>query len=211
MPFLAIYASFAVDLLLTRLDQRFLSSRKTLVKFVFVFGVFSWSLVAASNLFIERQKADARNLAYHWINENIPAGSRLFIETYGPQLDRNNYSMLRLDVDGPKIIDQESRGFIYYEPRNRYGSVESLDMLQQLGVKYVVLTNWEDRMRKSRFTKRYEKKLEKYDELRKEATLLLDTTISFKNTRSLPFADARGESLQIYALPAVFNHKKSIK
>lgn len=176
LPFLAIFSGLAADFILKYLEQRLPTMRARLAAAMLLFGAFYWSLSGATNMLIERQKTDARDIAYEWINDNIPTGSKLFVEMYGPQLNIEKYSLLSTEADSAAYINPDQGGFINHESRNILGSLESLDILPESGIEYVVLTNFEDRYRDSRFAEKYAERIQKYEELRERAVLLYDTS-----------------------------------
>ena len=110
-------------------------------------------------------------------------GSGIFEEMQGPQLSKNNYRIvLAKSVGGLRVIDNSSPGYDNVRPVRHYSDVDSIDALVERGVNYIVLSNYVDQMRNSRFSEKYTEELKKYESLSRSSELLFDTD-SISNTR----------------------------
>ena len=71
--------------------------------------------IRIANMQSQRMRSDTRTIAKHWIEENIPKGSTIAMEFYGPQLRSEDYATVTIPVDvvRPEICE------VFYD-RNWY-------------------------------------------------------------------------------------------
>jgi hypothetical protein len=167
IPFAAIYASLPLALVLNlnkRLRPRGLWMAGALA---LILLCFSWNLRASLGSVRWLEVPDTRELAHRWIRENLPAQSTLFVEVQGPQPSKDLYRIVgEIPESGElAILDGASEGFLHPAPRTIILNLRSIDDLRRAGVDYVVLTNFEERLRQSRFPDTYRREMALYEEL----------------------------------------------
>lgn len=94
---------------------------------------------------------DTRVLAKRWIDNNLPSNASILLETYAPQLSRDNYDVLVIsggeirrwaDVSKhrrPRPFGSENLGIGNVAPLKR------LRMIEMASPDYIVISNWYDR------------------------------------------------------------------
>lgn len=84
-------------------------------------------------------RKDVRIEAMEWIDANIPAGSRIYVEEGGPPISRQKYEVYY--AKGGKLIrDDWHVGWKY-----SLHCCEGIDTLMENGIEYAILTFWYDR------------------------------------------------------------------
>jgi hypothetical protein len=167
IPFAAVYASLPLALVLN-LNKRLKPGGLWMVgALALILVSFSWNVRASVGSVRWLGVPDTRELAHQWIRENIPAQATLFVEVQGPQPSKDLYRIVGAIPESGElvILDGTSEGFLHPAPRTIILNLQSIDDLQRAGVDYVVLTNFEQRLRQSRFPETYRREMALYEEL----------------------------------------------
>jgi hypothetical protein len=128
IPFLCLVAALFLDVILSRLkdfSERCVTASKfheqmnkgLICAVVMILLVPNVLKTTRFNYLLTRE--DTRTVAKKWINNNLPSGSSLALESYGPPLSREDYSLIR---------------------RHTLGNVH-LDWLAQRKVEYVIVSD----------------------------------------------------------------------
>ncbi len=187
-PFLVLIAAFFLDAILTKIasplgkkNPRFplpvLQSRY--LNWVVIVLVLFPSVVKVLRFDYLLTQKDTRTLAKEWINRNLPKGSTLALESYGPPLSPDDFNLLR---------------------RHTLGNIH-LDWLAQRNVKYVIVS---DIMyaRFTRFPEEFPKQASFYRSL-EEQTLLIKT---FRPKWDEYLIDLHNPTIKIYRLSPYPNY-----
>jgi len=187
-PFLVLIAAVFLDAILTKISTllrkgnsqfpfRVLQSRY--LNWVVVVFILLPSVIKVVRFDYLLTQKDTRTLAKEWINRNLPKGSTLALESYGPPLSQDDYSLLR---------------------RHTLGNIH-LDWLAQRNVEYVIVS---DIMyaRFTRFPDEFPKQASFYRSL-EEQTLLIKT---FRPKWDEYLIDLHNPTIKIYRLSPYPNY-----
>ena len=87
---------------------------------------------------------DTRSAAGAWLLKNIPAGSRLLMEAYTPQLPRGSYEFF--GVTGSGFIARAGvSSWNPFQPIGQIGNLKELGDLRGQHIDFLVLSNWFER------------------------------------------------------------------
>lgn len=93
----------------------------------------------------EMSGTDTRTLAKEWMMENIPAGSRILLEYYTPQLPRDRYKFLQVRGGRLVEVDVQKIRTAVFRPSEVIGKLKDTEALLGGKVEYMALSNWYDR------------------------------------------------------------------
>ncbi|MGB6866500.1 MAG: phospholipid carrier-dependent glycosyltransferase [Candidatus Aminicenantaceae bacterium] len=187
-PFLVLIAAFFLDALLAKIASLLERSHPQFPLQVLQSRYLNWAVVALVLMpsvvkvvrfdYLLIQK-DTRTLSKEWINSNLPKGSTLALESYGPPLSHDDFSLLR---------------------RHTLGNIH-LDWLAQRNVEYVIVS---DIMyaRFTRFPEEFPKQASFYRSL-EEQTLLIKT---FRPKWDDYLIDLHNPTIKIYRLSPYPNY-----
>ena len=71
-------------------------------------GSFTFPIVKTTQATLKLTEVSSRETSRVWINENLPAGSKIAFESYAPFIDPEIYSLVRVD----KMIDYEAEWYL---------------------------------------------------------------------------------------------------
>lgn len=117
---------------------------------------------------------DTRVIAYEWIAQNIQPDDGVLIETYAPQLSREDFNVYIARDDG--IVRLEDAEPVRLRPEAFYGSIAShlegkdSDPTIPSEVKYILIADWVDRY--EREADRYHEELKFYRDVAKRFDLV---------------------------------------
>ncbi len=187
-PFLVLIAAVFLDTFVTKISVflkkenskfplRVLQSRYLIWAVVALVLIPSIVKVARFDYLLTQK--DTRTLSKEWINSNLPKGSTLALESYGPPLSRDDFSLLR---------------------RHTLGNIH-LDWLAQRNVEYVIVS---DIMyaRFTRYPEEFPKQARFYRSL-EEQTLLIKT---FRPKWDEYLIDLHNPTIKIYRLSPYPNY-----
>jgi hypothetical protein len=187
-PFLVLIAALFLDALLTKISTLWSKDKLRFPSGILQSRYLSWAVVGLVLMpsivkvirfdYLAIQK-DTRTLAKEWINNNLPKGSTLALESYAPPLSQDDYSLLR---------------------RHTLGNIH-LDWLAQRNVEYVIVS---DIMyaRFTRFPEEFPKQASFYRSL-EEQTLLIKT---FRPKWDDYLIDLHNPTIKIYRLSPYSNY-----
>lgn len=113
-------------------------------------------------------RPDTRTLAFEWLLKNVPAGSRVLVEAYSPQLPAEAF---QLYVVSAGYIEGLEGGLRQYPvPTGVMGNLRNPSLLQTAGIDYLVMSDLYDRRLPE--PHRYARTLRTYTELMGTSTLL---------------------------------------
>ena len=187
-PFLVLIAAFFLDALLTKISALLRKENSQFPARILQSRYLNWAVVAlvlipsvvkVARLDYLLTQKDTRTLAKEWINRNLPKGSTLALESYGPPLSQDDYSLLR---------------------RHTQGNIH-LDWLAQRNVEYVIVS---DIMyaRFTRFPEEFPKQASFYRSL-EEQTLLIKM---FRPKWDEYLIDLHNPTIKIYRLSPYPNY-----
>ncbi|MCK4932973.1 MAG: glycosyltransferase family 39 protein, partial [Candidatus Aminicenantes bacterium] len=187
-PFLVLIAAFFLDALMTKISALLRKENSQFPARILQSRYLNWAVVAlvlipsvvkVARLDYLLTQKDTRTLAKEWINRNLPKGSTLALESYGPPLSQDDYSLLR---------------------RHTQGNIH-LDWLAQRNVEYVIVS---DIMyaRFTRFPEEFPKQASFYRSL-EEQTLLIKM---FRPKWDEYLIDLHNPTIKIYRLSPYPNY-----
>ena len=88
---------------------------------------------------------DSRALARTWILDHVKPGSRLLLEAYSPQLPKDLYRIFEEKGGEIKEIHPDQQPFANYRPDGIIGRLKRPDSISQMGIDFVLLSNYYDR------------------------------------------------------------------
>jgi hypothetical protein len=88
-------------------------------------------------------RGDSRNAAHAWVLENVPAGSRILVEAYAPQLPAARFRLY--GVNRGRILPMPDGGRRYAVPLGIIGTLQDPAELDAWSIDYVVIANHYDR------------------------------------------------------------------
>jgi len=108
---LPVYAFFAIAgaVLIDYLCTRFGQQRVTYILLALL--IYPLALVVERGLYVS--KTDTRNIAKHWIEQNIPAGSKIVLDEYGPILHMGE-QQLRNEIISAEQADKQGQFTAHY-------------------------------------------------------------------------------------------------
>ncbi|MGD9345106.1 MAG: phospholipid carrier-dependent glycosyltransferase [Candidatus Aminicenantes bacterium] len=187
-PFLVLIAAIFLDALFTKISALVSKDNSPILYRALDSRFLHWGIVvlilipSAAQVvrfdYLLTQK-DTRTLAKEWVNSHLPEGSTLALESYGPPLSRDDFSLLR---------------------RHTLGNIH-LDWLAQRKVEYVIVS---DIMyaRFTRFPQEFPKQARFYRSL-EEQTLLIKT---FRPKWDEYLIDLHNPTIKIYRLSPYPNY-----
>ncbi len=163
IPLTALVAAFGVNWLAIVIN---LKAVKHLYEFLALLMLVPICYMAVFQIY-HRSETDTRTQTHNWITENIPSGSSLIIETYGPQLPSDKYKLFMLN-DGDVVQRPQNPGYVM--PAGRLTSLKSYEDLATSDVDYLVVTNFYDRYKLNPIENRLA--INRYDEIFKKSLLI---------------------------------------
>lgn len=83
---------------------------------------------------------DTRTLAMEWSMKNIPQGSLILMEIYGPIFDKNAYEFYYVDENGVLVKYNPSDSYKnYFKAPGHIGDLKYLDRVKEAGIDYLIL------------------------------------------------------------------------
>jgi 4-amino-4-deoxy-L-arabinose transferase-like glycosyltransferase len=140
LPFLYVFAGIAVAVLWRRLAAL---ERGRAVAMAVAAALFVWALsFAADRTAYAARRADSRTAvenARRWVEDNVPPGSRVLLESYAPYVDPDRYRVqaqpFLIQTDLPNlrfdyvIAARGSYGRFYRDPIRHQGEVAAYDRM----------------------------------------------------------------------------------
>ncbi len=129
LPFLAIFAASLIDAVRERSGS--LMARGAIL-FIPLFALPS--LVASVRWDLEMGRVNTRTLAREWIEENIPRGSRIAIDSLGPPLDDSRYDIY---IFHEGVLQHPLDPWAHY----RLGKVRTVGVLQENAIDFAIVNS----------------------------------------------------------------------
>lgn len=118
---------------------------------------------------VQNQARPTRNVTVsRWITSNLPPGSRILSESYGPYLPRGPFELHQVDVQSGKMV-RVAPTSRYVEARGNLGRLKDVPSALA-NVDYVIVTSYKQKFRKD--TPDGRKALRVYDRLKRETELV---------------------------------------
>lgn len=164
LPFLCILSAGTIDELARRLAARY-SRRAGIAAGVLLLSLTLVPLgLADARLAREAAGTDTRTEAGQWIQDNIPAGSRLLMELYTPQLPEDSYSFFYVGNAGSIVrLDTVAYKHSIYRPSGRLANLRNKGEIEEQGIDYIVMSNLFDRYLAEKDT--YPEQVASYEEV----------------------------------------------
>lgn len=118
----------------------------------------------------EMSGTDTRTIAREWMLDNIPAGSRMLVEGYTPQLPKEQYEFFRVKDDGilSEVDANKIKYASFYPGTPRTGFLKDIGSIRKQNIEYMVISNYYDRyLSDSKKYAEYAKIVAKYETLMK--------------------------------------------
>jgi hypothetical protein len=138
IPLTAIVSAFGVNWISIAANVK---AGKLLYGFLSFLMLVPVCYMAVTQIY-HRSDIDTRTQARNWITENIPSGSNLIVETYGPQLPGGQYKLFM--INGGDVFERPQKpGHVM--PAGSLAGLKSYDDLVKNNVAYLVVTSYYDR------------------------------------------------------------------
>tara|TARA_B100002003_G_scaffold182027_1_gene170210 strand:- start:33645 stop:35258 length:1614 start_codon:yes stop_codon:yes gene_type:complete len=144
LPLIPVFSIFAAHGLLVIVNN-FNSVR---YKSITISLFFLTMLLPINKSFLETKElatSDTRTVAFNWIEDNVPKGSLILIESYTPQLIRENYRIIQ---PGFMTLENQPAPTKYYRALGVIGELESAEAIKQASPDYIIIGNQYERRKK---------------------------------------------------------------
>ncbi|MBZ0295449.1 MAG: hypothetical protein K8L99_23010, partial [Anaerolineae bacterium] len=110
-------------------------------------------------------RPETRTLAREWIDEHIPAGSRILVERHGPQPPKTRYSYYEAKPDGSiEAVDVAQRPFLNLYGYGQIGWIKDLNLIHQQDIQYLLMSDYYQQYQNE--ARLYPAMVKKYEQLR---------------------------------------------
>ncbi len=147
IPFLCVLAGLGFEEIVAYIGRRLHAWAGYVAGFVLLLSFVAPLLKADIVRGHEMSGKDTRTVAREWILEHIPKGSRILMETYGPELPREQYTFLIVNDQG-NLVEINPKEIVHSDFRTFYAPIGKLKHAQAVHdqkVEYMVLSHFYDR------------------------------------------------------------------
>lgn len=138
LPLFCILLAASLELPARMLADRALPRRASQAVATVLLALCAGQGLQASHTSVrERQGDDNRTLAARWVEQHIPHGARLAIETGSPQPDNRHYQVYAADEHGQLVKDASPT--VYAWTSGNLGKLKQPGDVRAAGIQYVVL------------------------------------------------------------------------
>ena len=147
LPFVGVLAALAFWEIVARIGRYTPAWTACLAGLVLLLS-FAVPLLKADRIRgCEMSGKDTRTIAREWILEHLPKGSRILLETYGPELPPVRYTLFVVNDKGSLVeINPAEIAHTVYRPFYApIGRLKNVQAIHDQGVEYMVLSHFYDR------------------------------------------------------------------
>ena len=141
----------------------------------------------------EMSGTDTRTIARGWMLDNIPAGSRLLVEGFTPQLPMEQYEFFTVKDDGSLFEVDANRinNVLFYPGAAKTGELKDIGSIHKQNIEYIVVSNYYDRYLSDN------KKSAEYAEIVTTYETLMKMGIKIYEVKRVPGKNG-GPTIQVY-------------
>ncbi len=162
LPFLCMCLALGIVALAVQVAN-LMNNRSAMLVAAFAL-ILGAPIAYASSMQIATQAAerlnDTRTIARSWVLSNLPSGSALLIEQYGPELPFGPYRFFFIAGNGHLDVLQTSK-WKSHVPNERISNMANVAEIRDRSIDYVILSGFYDRYRAER--DRYPDEFNKYE------------------------------------------------
>jgi hypothetical protein len=171
VPFLSVIVSFAFVKLITFVVRRVNQRVAVICATVILVATIGPLLKRTVGAVVATTNPHTVTLSREWLLNHAPHGSRILIETYGPQLPADLFTIIVVEERGN--LAEAKSPYKNRLPGWRIAEMENLDDLMNQQIEFVVMSgNYEELLHEK---EKYSAQLAKYNELMKRGALVFDS------------------------------------